>query len=134
MLLAFKRLKNAPAAQKRQLLNPFDHQADSVSFSCHTDPKKINLELNELTGHINYYGTYSQNHIRKCSKHHNVTGVLKANSKKSGVQLGIKPMMEQLSCYSSALEFFPSFTTFDCSHESQANSAATVGLCNTKST
>lgn len=83
MLLVFKRLKNASAAQNRQLLNPFDHQVDSVSFSFHIDPKKINPELNELTGHISYSGTYTWNHIWKCSKHHNVTDVLRANSEKN---------------------------------------------------
>lgn len=47
---------------------------------------------------------------------------------------GIKLIMKQLSCYTSAFEFFPSFTTFDFSHESQANSAATIGLCSMKFT
>lgn len=88
MLLASKRFKNAPAAQNRQMFNPFDHQADSVSFSFHTDPKKINPELNEPTAHVSDYGIYTQNHIRKCFKHHNVIDVLSVKRANSEENLG----------------------------------------------
>lgn len=90
ILLAFKRFKNAPASLNRQLFKSFDHQIDSVSFSFHT--KKISPEMSELTGHVCCHGTYTQNHVRKCSKYHNVTDVLRASSEKNlGCNLALNP-------------------------------------------
>lgn len=46
------------------------------------------MELKEFTEHLSYYGVYTQNHIRECYKHHNVTDVFSGKGTDSGRNLG----------------------------------------------